>query len=108
MFNLSVGAVPQLTLKDSHGNSLNNTVNSLFPGQVMVVSFSSFHADIGESLSLSTTGKPFSFYSHRTTCNTTATPGIDDQFAFLVSSLNALPYGSISGDCSVFVLFSNV
>jgi hypothetical protein len=61
-FNISVGAMPQLVLKDSDGKLVNGTVSRIFPGQVKIVSFSSGHADAGEVLTVSSTGEHASYH----------------------------------------------
>jgi hypothetical protein len=56
-FNISVGAMPELILSDSSGRLINGTTRIVYPGQSVFVSFSTFHADSGEHLTLRSSGK---------------------------------------------------
>jgi hypothetical protein len=69
----------------------------VFPGQSRIILFSTFHADAGEVLSINSTGSSVLLTRCVAYCNTFS--GISDDYAFMMSSLNALPYGTITGDC---------
>jgi len=96
-FVVSVGTMPELSLRDSDGNLVNGTTNRVFPGQSRIILFSTFHADAGEVLSINSTGSSVLLTRCVAYCNTRS--GISDDYAFMMSSLNALPYGTITGDC---------